>query len=109
MAGRRRSLRARHAAKPISPPPERRPTENGSPTRGWETFEQGQTNPPGDDELTNASTSLKSSVATANGTVWMEEKGEAKKRLGKSPDLAGSNMLSNVEQYEAALFGLWRA
>jgi hypothetical protein len=40
---------------------------------------------------------LKYKIVNSNGTIRLEEKEEAKKRLGKSPDLADSLMLAYLE------------
>ncbi len=59
---------------------------------------------PDDDELVQELTSLKYKVDNSNGTILMEEKEEAKRRLGKSTNLADSLMLTYIpaeEQQEA--------
>jgi len=64
---------------------------------------------PDDDELVQELTSLKCKVANSNGTIKMEEKEEAKKRLGKSPDLADSLMLTYITEEEGTKFAMWAA
>jgi hypothetical protein len=53
-----------------------------------ERCERGPIMIPDDDELINELTSLKYKIVNSNGTIRLEEKEEAKKRLGTSPDLA---------------------
>jgi hypothetical protein len=62
-----------------------------------ERFERGQIMIPDDDELINELTSLKYKIVNSKGTIRLEEKEEAKKRLGKSPDLADALMLACLE------------
>lgn len=56
---------------------------------------------PDDDELIQELTTLKYKVVNSNGTIRMEEKEEAARRLGKSPDLADSLMLTYVAEEES--------
>ena len=66
-----------------------------------EAFESQSIMIPDDDELVQELTSLKYKVVNSNGTIKMEEKEEAKKRLGKSPDLADSLMLTYLSEEES--------
>lgn len=66
-----------------------------------EAFEGQQIMIPEDDELIQELTNLKYKVVNSNGTIRMEEKAEAKRRLGKSPDLADSLMLTYVAEEES--------
>jgi hypothetical protein len=74
-----------------------------------EAFESQSIMIPDDDELVQELTSLKYRVANSNGTIKMEEKEEAKKRLGKSPDLADSLMLTYLSEDEGTKFAMWAA
>lgn len=65
-----------------------------------EAFESQQIMIPDDDELIQELSSLKYKVVNSNGTIKIEEKEEAKRRLGKSPDLADSLMLTYVPEEE---------
>ncbi len=55
---------------------------------------------PDDDELVQELTSLRYKVVDSNGTIKMEEKEGAKRRLGKSPDLADLLMLTYAPEEE---------
>jgi phage terminase large subunit len=60
-------------------------------------FETGQIMNPEDDELISELTSLKYKIVNSSGQIGLEEKEEAKKRLGKSTDLSDSLCLAFTE------------
>lgn len=72
-----------------------------------EAFETQQIMIPDDDELIGELMSIKYKVVNSNGKIKIEEKEEAKKRLGKSPDLADSLMLTYIPEAEPASAGFW--